>query len=61
MLGSEGNFGVITEAVVKIRHLPEKVVYDSILFHDYEIGINFMYDVSASKCWPASIRCVDNE
>lgn len=45
MLGSEGNFGIITEAVVKLRHLPEKVIYDSILFYDYEIGINFMYDV----------------
>lgn len=24
IIGSEGNFGIITEAVIKIRNLPEK-------------------------------------
>lgn len=39
ILGSEGNFGIITEAIIKLRNLPEKIVYDSIIFHDYDIGI----------------------
>lgn len=46
ILGSEGTFGIITSAVIKLRNLPEKVVYDSILFHDFDAGTNFMYDVS---------------
>ena len=46
ILGSEGNFGIITEAIIKVKNIPEKTVYDSILFYNYEIGINFMYDVA---------------
>lgn len=61
ILGSEGNFGIITEAVVKLRNVPEKIVFDSIIFHDFELGTQFMYDIAMSKVWPASIRTVDNE
>ena len=61
ILGSEGNFGIITEAIIKLKHIPEKISYDSYIFHDFEIGINFMYEVAQSKIWPASIRMVDNE
>ena len=59
-MGSEGIFGIITEAVVKIRPLPEAKEYESIIFHDYSIGIKFMYEVGMSKIWPASIRMIDN-
>jgi alkyldihydroxyacetonephosphate synthase len=61
ILGSEGTLGIITEAVVKIKHIPKKKVFDSLLFHDFEQGTRFMYDVGISKIWPASIRLVDNE
>ena len=61
ILGSEGTLGVITEAVIKIRPLPESVVYDSIIFYNFDSGTKFMYDVAMSKVWPASIRLVDNE
>lgn len=44
ILGHEGNFGIITECIVKVRPLPEKKIYESILFHDLEVGIKFMYD-----------------
>lgn len=46
---------------MKLREIPQKVVYDSIIFHDFQQGIQFMYDVAMSKVWPASIRTVDNE
>eukprot|EP00479_Gromia_sphaerica_P014282 TRINITY_DN8402_c0_g1_i1.p3 TRINITY_DN8402_c0_g1~~TRINITY_DN8402_c0_g1_i1.p3 ORF type:complete len:77 (-),score=14.67 TRINITY_DN8402_c0_g1_i1:22-252(-) len=32
LLGSEGTYGVITEAVVRIHDLPEEVKYGSIVF-----------------------------
>jgi alkyldihydroxyacetonephosphate synthase len=46
ILGHEGNFGIITECIVKIRPLPEKRVYESFLFYDFDIGIKFMYEGS---------------
>jgi alkyldihydroxyacetonephosphate synthase len=60
-LGHEGNFGIITECTVKIRPLPEKKVYESILFHDFDTGVKFMYEVAQSKVWPASLRLMDNK
>jgi alkyldihydroxyacetonephosphate synthase len=42
IMGSEGNLGIITEAVIRVRPLPETRIYDSILFYDWESGIKFM-------------------
>ncbi len=61
VLGSEGTLGIITEAVIKIRLIPECVEYDSIIFHDFDLGTEFMYEVGLNKVWPASIRLVDND
>lgn len=60
IMGSEGNLGIITEAVVRIRPLPEVKIYDSIIFYDFEQGIKFMYEVSRLRQYPASLRLVDN-
>jgi alkyldihydroxyacetonephosphate synthase len=38
-MGSEGNYGIITEAVIKVKPLPEARIFDSILFYDWETGI----------------------
>jgi alkyldihydroxyacetonephosphate synthase len=38
-MGSEGNFGLITEAVIKVKPLPEVRIFDSIIFPDFEKGI----------------------
>ena len=61
VMGSEGNYGIITEAVVRVRTLPEVRIYDSILFYDYESGCKFMYEVSKLSQYPASLRLVDNQ
>lgn len=60
VLGSEGNYGIITEAVIRVRPIPAVKIYDSIIFHNYEIGIKFMQEVSKTNYWPSSLRLVDN-
>jgi alkyldihydroxyacetonephosphate synthase len=55
-----GIFGVITEAVVKIRPLPETRKYGSIVFPDFETGFACLREISRQKCVPASIRLMDN-
>lgn len=60
VMGSEGNYGIVTDVTIRTRPIPQAKVYDSILFHNYEIGIKFMQAVSKTSCWPTSIRLVDN-
>ncbi|GAV08142.1 hypothetical protein RvY_17878-2 [Ramazzottius varieornatus] len=61
ILGSEGTLGVITQVVLKIRPLPEVKKYGSLLFPSFEDGVACLRQVSKGRCWPASIRLVDNE
>jgi len=61
ILGSEGNYGIVTEVTIKVKPLPEVRIFDSILFHDWETGIKFCYEVSKTKQYPTSMRLVDNE
>ena len=60
VMGSEGNFGIITEAVIRVRPIPQVKIFDSVIFHNYEIGIKFMKAVSQTQSWPSSLRLVDN-
>lgn len=60
MFGSEGNFGIITSAVVKLFKLPEAEVHGSVLFPDFESGYHFMKDITRQGIIPASVRLVDN-
>lgn len=60
LFGSEGNLGLITEAVLKCRPLPQVIEYESILFHNFATGIQFLHELSKGTIWPASIRLVDN-
>ena len=34
VMGSEGNFGIITEAIIKVKPIPEVRIFDSLLFYD---------------------------
>jgi alkyldihydroxyacetonephosphate synthase len=60
VMGHEGNFGVVTEAVVRIRPAPAVKEFSSIVFYNFDIGVKFMEDVARNGVWPASIRLVDN-
>ncbi len=60
ILGSEGSFGIITQAVVRLFPLPQVQDYGSVLFPTFEQGVGFMYDLAATADVPASVRLVDN-
>jgi alkyldihydroxyacetonephosphate synthase len=60
MFGSEGNYGIVTSAVVKLFHKPEVRRYGSVLFPSFGAGIDFLYDLQRSGAVPASVRLVDN-
>lgn len=59
-IGSEGIFGILTEVVIKIHEAPEIKRYGSIIFHDFDSGIDCMREIAKSSCQPASLRLVDN-
>ncbi|XP_065190738.1 alkyldihydroxyacetonephosphate synthase, peroxisomal-like [Sycon ciliatum] len=61
MMGSEGMFGIVTEATLRIRPVPQTRKYGSILFPDFTNGVGFMREIAKQRCAPASIRLVDNE
>lgn len=56
VLGSEGSLGVITEAIIKIRPLPKCRKYGSVVFPNFEAGVNVMREVAKKRYQPASIR-----
>jgi len=60
IMGSEGNIGIICDAVIKVKPIPEVKIFDSILFPDFEIGIKFMSAVAKTSKYPTSIRLLDN-
>ncbi len=60
IFGSEGCLGIVTQAVVKIFPLPEKQVYGSVVFPDFESGVRFLFELQRGGEVPASVRLVDN-
>ncbi len=60
VMGNEGNFGIITSAVIHIHPAPEVLKYGSFLFHNENDGIEFLRDVARETPAPASVRLVDN-
>ena len=60
IMGQEGNFGVVTEAVIRVRPIPPVKQYGSIIFYEFESGVKFMEEMARSRIWPASIRLLDN-
>ena len=60
VLGSEGIFGVITEAVLKIRLAPKVKKFGSLVFPNFQSGLDFMRKVALLRIQPASIRLMDN-
>jgi len=62
MLGSEGNFGIITSAVIRIFPLPEVKDYESVVFPTFCDGFGFVRDIAKlGALKPASVRLLDND
>jgi len=63
IFGSEGNYGIITEATIKIHQKPETSEYDSIIFKDFSTGVQFLKNLATKngELMPSSIRLVDNK
>lgn len=60
LFGSEGNLGLITRAVIRVRTLPAVKKYNAVLFKDWATGVAFMRELNQTGVLPASIRLVDN-
>ncbi len=59
LIGSEGIYGIITEASVKISPLPESQKFVSAFFKNFEQGINCIRNIMQSDLSPSIIRLSD--
>ncbi len=61
LFGSEGNFGIITKAVIKIYPLPKVKKYGLLIFPNFATGVAFLKELRQGEgVLPASIRLVNN-
>ncbi len=59
VLGSEGRLGVITEATVHVRRVPERRVFLGYLFPTWADGLAAMQAIAASEAAPSVTRVSD--
>ncbi|MGI8660663.1 MAG: FAD-binding oxidoreductase [Thermoleophilaceae bacterium] len=59
VLGSEGRLGIITEATVHVRRLPEQRRILGYLFPTWSAGLAAMRDIAASEAAPSVTRVSD--
>jgi alkyldihydroxyacetonephosphate synthase len=60
LFGSEGNFGIITQAVIKVHPTPEAKDYGSLVFPTFKHGVDYLRALRETGTVPASIRLVNN-
>ncbi|GIE69551.1 FAD-binding oxidoreductase [Actinoplanes palleronii] len=61
ILGSEGRLGVITEATVRIRPLPQRRVVLGYLYPSWEAGLRATAAITRGEARPAFVRLADAE
>ncbi len=59
--GSEGTLGIITQATVRVRPLPEVFDYRGLLFKEFEGGVQSVKEMMQSGNIPETIRISDPE
>lgn len=60
-IGSEGVFGVLTEATVKIERIPPVRHYEGWLFPSFEAGYGAFYNVTRKGISPCTMRLYDDD
>ena len=60
LFGNEGNFGIITKAVIKVHPKPQVKQYGSLVFPSFADGVRFLKELRQTGALPASIRLVNN-
>ncbi len=60
VFGSEGSLGLITDALLALHDTPESTEYGSLLFPDFDAGVEFLHELTHQGELPASIRLVNN-
>ncbi len=58
-LGSEGRLGIITDATVRIRSIPEVEVFSGIFFRNWTAGISALKDLAQEKTNISMLRLSD--
>lgn len=59
LVGSEGTLGIITEATMRVRPLPETRRFVSFMFPDIETGTDAMRQLMRHELQPAAMRLYD--
>jgi alkyldihydroxyacetonephosphate synthase len=59
ILGSEGRLGIITEATVEVRVIPERRLILGYLFPTFAAGLEAMREIAASECSVSITRVSD--
>jgi alkyldihydroxyacetonephosphate synthase len=60
LFGSEGNFGIITKAVLKVHPKPAVREYGALVFKTFADGVSYLKELRQTGAMPASIRLVNN-
>lgn len=61
LAGSEGTMGIITEAVMKVRKIPDVREFQAILFPDFESGVSAIHTMAKQGCLPGLARLYDDK
>lgn len=61
LMGHEGNFGVITDAILTLKPIPEVTNFNSLIFPSFEVGTAFMEEMARLRIYPTSLRLMDNQ
>lgn len=61
ILNSEGRFGVVTEATLRLKPAPERCLYRGYLFRDFQTGLAAMRTAQQEGCGVAMLQLYDVE
>ena len=61
VIGSEGQFGIVTEATIALKPLPQECQSHSYLFADFPTALAALRTIHQEGCGPATLRLCDSE